>query len=69
MEIRNLLASDANKVFPFFPGKVVRIHQNFPYPAKATGSAEEVMDEFQREHDLIKTYMTDFVNQYITNKQ
>lgn len=59
---------NANKVFPFFPGKVERFHQNFPDPAKATASAEEVMDEFRRVRDLIKTYSADFVNQYKTNK-
>lgn len=62
------VCDNANEACPFFPGKVERFHQNFPDPAKAIGSSEEVMDEFRRVRDLIKTYSADFVNQYITNK-
>lgn len=62
------VCDNANEACPFFPGKVERFHQNFPDPAKAIGSSEEVMDEFRRVRDLIKTYSADFVNQYTTNK-
>jgi arsenate reductase (thioredoxin) len=60
------VCDNANEACPFFPGKVDRFHQNFPDPAKATGSIDEVMDEFRRVRDLIKTYSADFVNQYLT---
>ena len=58
----------ANEACPFFPGKVDRFHQNFPDPAKATGSEEEVMAEFRKVRDLIKAYSADFVDHYL-NKQ
>ncbi|RZK98037.1 MAG: arsenate reductase ArsC, partial [Pedobacter sp.] len=53
---------------PYFPGKVERFHQNFPDPAKATGTAEEVMDEFRRVRDLIKVYSDDFISEHINQK-
>ncbi|GGE39322.1 protein tyrosine phosphatase [Pedobacter psychrotolerans] len=59
------VCDNANEACPFFPGKVDRFHQNFPDPAKATGSAEEVMAEFRKVRELIKAYSADFVNQYI----
>jgi len=59
----------ANEACPFLPGKVERFHRNFPDPAKAIGSAEEVMNEFRRVRDLIKTYSADFINQYLENNE
>ncbi|MBT2560812.1 arsenate reductase ArsC [Pedobacter sp. ISL-68] len=62
------VCDNANEACPFFPGKVDRFHQNFPDPAKATGTPEEVMAEFRKVRDQIKAYSADFVNQYV-NKQ
>ncbi len=59
----------ANEACPILPGKVERFHRNFPDPAKAIGSAEEVMNEFRRVRDLIKTYSADFINQYLKNNE
>lgn len=55
------VCDNANEACPFFPGNVVRFHQNFPDPAKATGDAEQVMDEFRKVRDLIKIYAEDFI--------
>ena len=59
------VCDNANEACPFFPGKVERFHENFPDPAKATGTPEEVMDEFRRVRDMIKVYAADFVNQHV----
>jgi len=56
----------ANEACPYFPGKVERFHQNFPDPAKATGTSEEIMDEFRKVRNLIKVYAADFVGKHIT---
>jgi len=40
---------------------VQRFHENFPAPAKATGTPEEIMNEFRRVRDMIKAYAADFV--------
>jgi len=59
------VCDNANEACPFFPGNVDRFHQNFPDPAKATGSPEEVLAEFRKVREQIKTYSADFVSQYI----
>jgi len=59
------VCDNANEACPFFPGSVKRFHQNFPDPAKAAGSAEEIMDEFRRVRDLIKVYSKDFVQHHL----
>lgn len=59
------VCDNANEACPYFPGKVQRFHQNFPDPAKATGTSEEVMDEFRKVREMIKVFSADFVNQYI----
>jgi len=47
---------------PYFPAKANRIHQNFSDPAKATGSDEEILNEFRRVRDEIKAFSHDFLN-------
>ena len=61
------VCDNANEACPFFPGKVERFHQNFPDPAKATGDAEEVLDEFRKVRDMIKAYSMDFAARYLTD--
>lgn len=55
------VCDNANEACPFLPGKFQRFHYNFPDPAKAKGTPEEIMDEFRRVRDLIKVYAEDFV--------
>jgi arsenate reductase len=35
-------------------------HQNFPDPAKATGSEAEIMGEFRRVREMIRSYCREF---------
>lgn len=62
------VCDNANEACPFFPGNVQRFHQNFPDPAKATGTEEEILNEFRAVRNMIKTYSADFVSRYIINK-
>lgn len=55
----------AQEVCPYFPSRALRLHQNFPDPAKAKGSEEEVMQEFRRVREMIKTYCADLVINYL----
>ena len=41
---------------PYFPSHAKRVHNSFPDPAGATGSEEEIMDEFRKVRDIIKNY-------------
>lgn len=50
---------------PFVPGKALRIHQNFPDPAKANGSEAEIIKEFSRVRDLIKVFSERFAKTYL----
>lgn len=49
---------------PVFPSKATKIHNNFFDPAKATGSEEEVVEQFARVRDQIKTYCRSVVEKY-----
>ncbi|WP_324680046.1 arsenate reductase ArsC [Hymenobacter sp. GOD-10R] len=51
----------ANEVCPVFPSTARKLYHNFPDPAKATGSAGEVLNQFRAVRDQIKTYAHDFV--------
>ncbi|WP_151087047.1 arsenate reductase ArsC [Hymenobacter baengnokdamensis] len=51
----------ANEVCPVFPSSAKKLHHNFPDPAKATGSPEEVMRQFRTVRDQVKAYAYDFV--------
>ena len=55
------VCDNANENCPYFPGNAKRFHHNFPDPAKAKGSPEDVMDEFRRVRDMIKVYSKDLV--------
>jgi arsenate reductase len=46
----------ASEQCPVFPGAVKRVHHNFPDPAKARGTEEEVMNSFRLVRDEIKAY-------------
>lgn len=50
---------------PFFPTNAVKLHENFPDPAKATGTETEIMEQFAQVRQTIKTYCRGFVDEYI----
>nr|WP_067054257.1 arsenate reductase ArsC [Mucilaginibacter sp. L294] len=60
------VCDNANEACPFFAGKVERFHENFPDPAKATGTPDEVLGEFRRVRDMIKVYAAGFVSQHVS---
>ena len=62
------VCDNANEACPYFPGNVQRFHHNFPDPAKATGTEEDVMNEFIKVRDMIKAYSADFVLNHLNNK-
>jgi len=51
----------ARESCPWFPAKAKLIHHSFEDPAKATGSAEEVLHSFRVVRDEIKAYAQKFV--------
>ena len=55
------VCDNAKENCPFFPTKAQKFHHNFPDPAKATGTAEEVAAGFCTARNLIRQYCRDFV--------
>ncbi|HEY9261543.1 arsenate reductase ArsC [Chitinophaga sp.] len=55
------VCDNAKERCPFFPTTAQKFHENFPDPAKATGSEEEVMQQFREVRQIIKDYMQSFV--------
>ena len=58
------VCDNAKERCPYFPTKAQKFHQNFPDPAKATGDEYEVIAEFRRVREMIKTYCKEFVTNY-----
>lgn len=51
----------AHEHCPYIPGNAKRFHHNFPDPAKATGTDDEIMNSFRRTRDEIRKYTSDFM--------
>ena len=55
------VCDNAKERCPFIPGNAERFHYNFPDPAKATGSEQEVMIQFAAVRNTIKEYCKNWV--------
>lgn len=62
------VCDNAKERCPYFPTHAVKLHHNFPDPAKATGTEEEIMNEFRRVRGMIKEYCEQFVGQYLLGR-
>ena len=58
------VCDNAKERCPYFPTKAVKLHYNFPDPAKATGTDDEINEQFRAVRSLIKDYCEQFVNEY-----
>ncbi|MDT8444496.1 MAG: arsenate reductase ArsC [Desulfuromonadales bacterium] len=54
------LCGDANEKCPLFFGGVKRIHMAFEDPSRLSGSEAEVLPDYRRVRDEIKTNLCDF---------
>lgn len=55
------VCDNAKERCPFFPTKAKKFHQNFPDPAKAVGTDEEIKERFREVREQIKDYCRQFV--------
>lgn len=62
------VCDNAKERCPFFPSSARKFHHNFPDPAKATGTEEEIMVQFRATREQIKAYSKDFIQQYIAGQ-
>ncbi|NCT94349.1 MAG: arsenate reductase ArsC [Chitinophagaceae bacterium] len=51
---------------PYIPGNALRLHHNFPDPAKAKGTEETIMQQFRDVREMIKGYAGAFVEAYFS---
>lgn len=51
----------ASERCPIFPSTAKRVHHNFPDPAKASGTEEEILAAFEAVRDEIKLFCKDLV--------
>jgi len=55
------VCDNAKENCPYFPSNAIKYHYNFPDPAKAIGTEEEVMNKFREVREMIKKYAKNFV--------
>ncbi len=55
------VCDNAQERCPFFPTEAQKFHYNFPDPAKAIGTEEQIMAQFESVREMIKKYTQDFV--------
>ncbi|HQW00548.1 MAG TPA: arsenate reductase ArsC, partial [Bacteroidia bacterium] len=58
----------ANEVCPYLPGHAIRIHHNFPDPAKAIGTVEAIEKSFRSTRDEIKNWCLDFAKERLDSR-
>jgi arsenate reductase len=57
------VCDNAKERCPYFPANVKTIHHNFPDPAKATGSEQEIMQQFRDVRNLIRDFSARFASE------
>jgi arsenate reductase len=55
------VCDNAKERCPVFPSHAKKFHRDFPDPAKAKGTEEEIMNQFRKVRDMIKDYSRNFV--------
>jgi len=55
------VCDNAKERCPYFPAKAKKFHYNFPDPAKASGTEEEINQQFRQVRQQIKDYCKLFV--------
>ena len=60
------VCDNAKERCPFFPTKAKKFHQNFPDPAKATGTEEAILEQFREVRQMIKSYSQQFVSENLS---
>ena len=59
------VCDNAKERCPYFPSKARRFHYNFPDPAKASGTEEQIMDSFRSARDMIREYCKEFIDKHL----
>lgn len=57
------VCDNAKESCPYFPTEAIKLHHNFPDPAKVKGTDEEIMEQFREVREMIRQYTRNFVNE------
>ncbi len=57
------VCDNAKESCPYFPTNAIKLHHNFPDPAKAKGNDLAVMEQFREVREMIRKYAQNFVNE------
>lgn len=57
------VCDNAQERCPFFPTKAKKFHYNFPDPAKAIGTDDEIKEQFRKVRNEIKEYTQKFISE------
>ena len=57
------VCDNAKERCPLYPSQTLKLHYNFPDPAKAIGTDLEILNQFRTVRDLIKDYCKNFVEE------
>lgn len=60
------VCDNAKERCPYFPTRAVKFHYNFPDPAKATGTEEEIAQVFRKVRVMIREYCQKFVHENVS---
>ncbi|MDK7374826.1 MULTISPECIES: arsenate reductase ArsC [Weeksella] len=63
------VCDNAKERCPFFPTKAKKFHHNFSDPSKATGTDEEINEQFRQVRQQIKEYCEQFVAENLKGNQ
>jgi arsenate reductase (thioredoxin) len=59
------VCDNARENCPYFPARIKNLHYDFPDPAQAKGSEEEIMNQFRMVRDMIRKYTREFIQSYV----
>lgn len=57
------VCDNAKESCPYFPTRAIKLHYNFPDPAKSAGSEKEIMEQFREVREMIRKYIQNFANE------
>jgi arsenate reductase len=59
------VCDNAKEHCPYFPSNAKKFHHDFPDPSKATGTSEEIKQQFVLVRQIIKDYCLEFVTEHL----
>lgn len=59
------VCDNAKESCPYFPTQATKFHYNFPDPAKASGTEQQVQQQFRTVRDMIRSYSEKFIKENI----